>query len=320
MTIKESIIYATAPPSVGNMAVGFDVLGHALDAPGDQVRATRTDGSDVVMGSISGCVASLPDDPCSNTAGAGVLALLQSQNAEFGVRIDVHKGVALGSGMGGSASSAVASVVAVNALLSNPLPPHELLPYALAGEKVASGCIHGDNVAPCLLGGIVFIPPTHPDRYVSIPVPDGLCCVLVRPELRLDTAAGRSILGETVALSDAVTQTSHLSSVLCACFNNDIDALQGVLTDVLVEPQRCHQVTGFAQIKEAAMAAGALGFSLSGSGPSMVAWMRERDQSLVEERMRNEVERVYKDNYQCVKSTVNAPGARLISSGEWLGG
>ncbi len=316
----ERVAYAMAPPSVGNMAVGFDVLGHALDAPGDQIRATRVDGHEVVMGDISGCVERLPEDPRANTAGASVLALLEAQNESFGVRLDVHKGVALGSGMGGSASSAVASVVAVNALLSSPLTLSELLPFALAGEQVASGCIHGDNVAPCLFGGIVFIPPSHPERYVSIPVPDRLSCVLVRPDLRLDTSAGRSILGDSVRLADAVTQTSHLSSVLCACFNNDIDALQDVLTDVLVEPQRCHQVKGFATIKDAALSSGALGFSLSGSGPSMVAWMRQEDQASVETRIRGEMETIYGSDYQCVTSAVNARGARLISSEEWLGG
>ncbi len=316
---SNTVSYAVAPPSVGNMAVGFDVLGHALDAPGDQIRATRTDKSGVVMGAVSGRVTSLPNKPESNTAGAGVLELLASQNVDFGVRIDVHKGVALGSGMGGSASSAVASVVAVNALLPQPLAPIELMPHALAGEQVASGCIHGDNVAPCLLGGIVFVPPAHPERCVEVPVPDGLNCVLIRPEFRLDTSAGRSILNEKVNLNDVVTQMSHFGHLLCACFSNDIDALEGAFSDVLVEPQRCQQVRGFAEIKTAALTAGALGFSLSGSGPSMVAWVRAQDVQSVESEMRRKVEQFYGDQYQYVTSMVNAPGARLIQSKEWLG-
>ncbi|MFK8028967.1 MAG: homoserine kinase [Gammaproteobacteria bacterium] len=315
-----NVSYATAPPSVGNMAVGFDVLGHALDAPGDQVRATRTSTPGLVtMGAVSGCVSELPSNPLKNTAGAGVVELLASQNADFGVCIDVHKGVALGSGMGGSASSAVASVVAANALLPKPLPHASLLSYALTGEQVASGCIHGDNVAPSLLGGIVFVSPRDPQHCYSVPVPDGLHCVLVRPKIRLDTALGRSLLSDTILLHDAVTQSAHFGRLLIACFNNDIEALGGALSDVLVEPQRSHQIDGFSEFKEKALEYGALGFSLSGSGPSMVAWVRAADLDAVRDTVCEAVSDIYDVDYQCVSSTVNAPGARMIDSGEWLG-
>lgn len=313
------VSYATAPPTVGNMAVGFDVLGHALNAQGDQVRATRTTDTGVMMGSVFGCVDRLPGDPAKNTAGAGVIALLRSQRADFGIRLDVYKGVALGSGMGGSASSAVASVVAANALLDQPLPLASLMPFALAGEEVASGCVHGDNVAPCLMGGIVFISPREPSHWFSVPVPDGLHCVLVRPDMRLDTAAGRSLLKEHVSLYDAVTQTSHFARLLGACFNNDTDALRGALCDVLVEPQRSGQVSGFAQIRDAALGANALGFSLSGSGPSMVAWVHERDLAEVRARVTEVMDALYPDAFQSVVSKVDAPGACLIGPEDWLG-
>ncbi|MEM7084233.1 MAG: homoserine kinase [Pseudomonadota bacterium] len=322
MTRSNDVRIAAAPPSVGNMAVGFDVLGHALDAPGDQVRATRIDvgaQQSVVMGKVFGCADRLPEEAANNTAGAGVIRLLEDQRAGFGVILDIYKGIALGSGMGGSAASAVAAVMAANALLKKPLPVDALLPYALAGEVVASGSVHGDNVAPSLLGGIVFVPPSSPQSSYRVPAPDGLMCVLVRPRIRLDTLAGRSLLDDHVALRDAVTQSSHLGRVLCACYTNNIDGLDGALDDVLIEHQRSHQVAGFEEIKHAALSAGALGFSLSGSGPSMVAWLRERDLKRVTAAIRAPVESIYEDRFQWVTSPVAARGARLISHEEWLG-
>lgn len=316
--VTEHLSYAEAPPSVGNMAVGFDVMGHALDAPGDQVRATRTDAPGVTMGKVTGCAPDLPSDPARNTAGAGVLALLNDYPSTFGIRLDVHKRIALGSGMGGSASSAVASVVAANALLDTPLAHEALMPYALIGEEVASGCVHGDNVAPCLTGGIAFICPRDPTHWFTVPVPDGLHCVLVRPELRLDTSAGRSLLADTVTLHDAVTQTSSLGRVMGACFNNAIDELEGALQDVLVEHQRSHQINGFGRIREAALDSGALGFALSGSGPSMVAWVKEQQLAPVRDALTCATAQ-HAERFQTVVSTVNAPGARRINAADWEG-
>lgn len=312
------VVFASAPPSVGNMAVGFDILGHALDASGDQVKVLRTSAKGVRMGSVTGVVKSLPSDPLKNTAGLAVHLLLKEQHADFGVEIHLHKGIALGSGMGGSAASAVAAALAANEFLPQPLARQQLLAYALAGEAVASGSIHGDNVAPCLLGGIVYVPPSRPAASVKVPVPNDLYCVLVRPELRLDTAHGRSLLSPSCPLKDVVTQSSHLAALLCACYENNIDALRGVLNDLLIEPQRAPQIEGYYAIKQAALDAGALGFSISGSGPSMIAWCHRRDCDVLSETMRVEVARYHQD-YQIVVSTVNAPGACIISEDQWHG-
>lgn len=310
--------YAMAPPSVGNMAVGFDILGHALAAQGDQVRARQVEPVGVRMGQVSGVVDNLPDDPLRNTAGAAVHALLHAHPVDFGIELDLYKGIALGSGMGGSAASAVAAVVAANQLLPQPLMIEELLPYALAGEQVASGALHGDNVAPCLFGGIVLIPPSRPNQYEHIPVPDELHAVLVRPEIRLDTEAGRSLLSSDCALSDVVRQSANLGSFLCACYTNNLARLADVLQDVLVEPQRSHQVEGFNDIRQQALAGGALGFALSGSGPSMVAWGRSDQAEHLAQVLATVTTKYYKD-YQLVSSPVAAPGAQLIDETQWRG-
>ncbi|NNF15823.1 MAG: homoserine kinase [Gammaproteobacteria bacterium] len=309
---------AMAPPSVGNMAVGFDILGHALNAPGDQVRATRVAKHGVEINAVSGVATQLPRDAARNTAGLGVIRLLEEQGADFGVVLDVHKHIALGSGMGGSASSAVAAVVAVNQLLNEPLEPEELLRYALIGEAVASDAVHGDNVAPCLFGGIVFIPPQRPQDFVRVPVPTGLHCVLVRPEIRLDTRAGRKLLDTSCGLDRVVQQTANLAGVLCACYNNDLEGLRHALNDVLIEPQRSQQIAGFDAIKTAALDAGALGCAISGSGPSMIAWCEQSAAPQIAENMKSAVRRFHPE-YQMLQSAVESPGAEVIPMEEWQG-
>lgn len=264
---------AFAPASVGNVGVGFDLLGHALYGPGDRVRAQRTAEVGVAVRAITGCVADLPRDPQRNTATRAVLALCEALSPPFGFALEIHKGIALGSGMGGSAASAVAAVVAANALLPEPLPAAELYRFALAGEAVASGSAHGDNVGACLLGGLVL---AAPDRLVALPVPAAWHVVLVHPELVLETRRSRQALAGDYALHEFVAQSAQLALFLTGCQRGDAGLVRAGLRDVLIEPRRAPLIPGFAAVKHAALDAGALGASISGAGPSVFAWFASR--------------------------------------------
>lgn len=263
---------AFAPASIGNVAVGYDVLGCAFPAVGDRVRVRRTDTPEVRIESITGLVTDLPHDPDKNTATVGLRQLIDDRALSFGFALSIEKGVPLGSGMGGSAASAVAAVRAASALLETPLTSTELFRYALQGEAVASGAQHGDNVAPSLFGGLVLTRALEPPDIVPIPVPAGMRCVLVRPHMQIQTRDARQIVPETVSLSTTIQHAANLAGLLAGCFRDDLELIRRSFQDVLVEPHRADLIPGFRAVQAAARAAGALGCSIAGAGPSIFAW------------------------------------------------
>jgi homoserine kinase len=263
---------AFAPASVGNVGVGFDILGHALAGAGDRVTARRIEARVVRVDAIDGVVVDLPRDVEHNTAARAVATMHRALDLPYGIALTIHKGIALGSGMGGSAASASAALVAANALLDVPLPVESLYPFALEGEAAASGGRHGDNLGPQLLGGLVLS--TH-DRLVRIPVPVGLTCALVHPHFVLETRRAREALRGAYAIGDFVPQSANLALVLAGCFRGELDLIRAGLADVLVEPRRAPLIPGFAAVKQAALDAGALGASISGAGPSVFAWFAD---------------------------------------------
>ena len=263
---------AFAPASVSNLAVGFDLLGHPIPNAGDRVTVRRLASPGVVMGEVTGVAGPLPADPAANTAGAALLRLLADHAPSLGLEVSIEKGIPLGSGIGGSAASAVAAVVAANALLPEPLSAADLFPYALVGEAVASGAVHGDNVAPSLFGGLVLVRSAEPPDVVGLPAPPSLRSVVVLPALRLDTREARAVLPRTIPLSDHVHQSANLAGVIAGLFAGDFDLIRRSLADLIVEPHRAPLIPGFADVKAAALAAGALGCSISGGGPSIFAW------------------------------------------------
>ena len=268
-------VTAYAPASIGNLGVGFDMLGLALQGAGDRVSARRVDSTGISVAEVRGPDGkphpALSTNPLENTASIAAQALWDAQSEPGGAELRVFKGVPLQSGMGSSASSAVAGVVAVNALLAKPVPIAELLTYALAGEKYASGGLHADNVAASLLGGLVLCPPALLPATISLPVPTGVSAVLLHPELQVNTAAARSKLATRYSIDQWRDQQGYLAGFIAACAANDIDLIRDTLKDVVIEPQRSAAVSCFVEVKAAALQAGALGCSLSGSGPSIFA-------------------------------------------------
>ncbi len=261
-----------APASMGNVAVGYDLLGSALDCVGDYVTVRRIEEPVVRIGEITGRVTDLPTDPTENTATVALLHLQEAEGLSFGFEVSLEKGIPLGSGLGGSAASAVGAVVAAARLLPDPWTPDDLLPHALAGEAVASGDIHPDNVAPCLYGGLVLTREVDPPDVVPIPIPDPIRCVLVHPDRVINTRDARACLPETLPLADSVRQTAHLGAFVAGCYRDDLGLIGRSLRDWIVEPHRAALVPGFGDVQAAAMDAGALGCSLSGAGPTLFAW------------------------------------------------
>jgi homoserine kinase len=283
--VERAAATAFAPATVGNVGVGFDILGHAFGVLGDRVRAARSPEPGVRIGAVSGVAGELPREAARNTAGRAVMSLFEAARAPFGVELAIDKGIPLGSGLGGSAASAVAAVVAANALLEHPAPLIDLLPHAIAGEAVASGSRHADNIAPALFGGLVLTVGIDEPRIKQIPVPPEIRCVLVHPQLFISTQEARGILTRLVDLSDVVWQTANLAGFLAGCYTNDFALIREAFEDVLIEPQRARLIPGFAQVKQAARAAGALGCSISGAGPSVFAWCGAGDAVAVRDAM-----------------------------------
>jgi homoserine kinase len=307
---------AFAPASIGNVAVGFDMLGLALADVGDRVIARRTREGGVTIGEVRGLDGEihpyLSNDPAENTASIAAKALWDEYGNAGGVQLDVHKGVPLQSGMGSSAASAVAAVVAVNALLETPIETGKLLPYALEGEKFASGGLHADNVAPSLLGGLILCPSVLLPDVVRLPAPPGVSAVLLHPELQINTAHARRGLAKGYPMEQWLQQQGYLAAFVAACASGDVALIGRSLRDVVIEPQRSAAVPCFDAVKAAAERAGALGCSLSGSGPSIFVLCEERMAQNIASAMEQAC-RTLGIECQSWVSPMNASGARLES-------
>jgi homoserine kinase len=270
-----------APATVANVAVGFDILGFAVEGVGDEIIVERIPEPQVLIGSVTGLKGKIPVDPQRNAASVAVESLRRALGLKHGFRVSVQKGIPLASGMGGSAASSVGAVVGANALLDRPLPLKDLLAYALEGERETSGASHPDNAAACLHGGLVLAlphamspgPGPSAPEIVKLPIPQNIRCVLVHPHVEVETRASRAILRPQVTLPEHVAQSARLAGFVAACAAGDLALLRRSLGDDLIEPQRRHLITGFDAAKAAALEAGALGFSISGSGPSVFAWV-----------------------------------------------
>jgi homoserine kinase len=309
-------VTAFAPASIGNLAVGFDMLGLALADAGDRVVARKIDGDRVTVAEVRGMDGEihpyLSANAEENTASIAAQALMDAHGGNSAVELKVLKGVPLQSGMGSSAASAVAGVVAANALLDSPLAMEDLLPFALEGEKYASGGLHADNVAPSLLGGLILCPQILLPKIVRLPVPTGISAVLVHPDLQVNTAKSRRGLQKSVALQSWVDQQGLLAGFIAACAADDIDLIAKTLRDVVIEPQRAANVICFDQVVAAATKAGALGCSLSGSGPSIFALCKDEDARNVASAMEQAC-RAEGIDCQSLLSPMNAPGASVVS-------
>src|SRR5215217_7453549 len=265
-----------APATVANVVCGYDVLGFAVNEPGDEVIMRFTGGKGITISKITGDDGKLPLNPEKNTVSASVQHYLNHiGKPDTGVEIELHKKMPIGSGLGSSSASTVAGLFAINTLFNNQLSNRELVPFAMKGEELACGYGHADNVAPALMGGFVLIRSYEPLDIISLPFPQDLHAAIVYPEVDVPTKDARQMIRSKVLLKDAVTQWGNVAGLVSGLFMNDYDLICRSMTDILVEPTRSILIPDFAVMKSLALENGALGFGISGSGPSVFALTRD---------------------------------------------
>ena len=312
MREKDSV-HVFAPATSANFICGYDVLGLALNEPGDEVLLKRVDEPGIKITKITGDQGLLPTDPNKNTVSACVKMILDFLGKKnYGIEIELHKKMPIGSGLGSSAASTIAGLFAINQLLGEPLSKNELLPFALKGEELACGHGHADNVAPSLLGGITLIRSYNPLDVINLPVPKELCCSIIFPHVEVQTRAARQILKNKIELKDAVSQWGNIAGLITGLFNEDYELISRSLEDKLIEPTRSILIPEFEAMKKIAKEEKVLGFGISGSGPSVVAFTRGIESAknitkkLKEHLKKNEIE---SNGYF---SPVNIQGATVL--------
>ena len=300
------------PASVANVSCGFDVLGFCLEPIGDIMRVTKTKTPGVTIGSVTG--QKLPTDPLKNVASVAVLSLLKSFKSSYGFRIDIDKKIKPGSGIGSSAASAAGAVFAVNFLMGAPFSRKELIQFAMAGEALASGAKHADNLAPVLLGGFTLVRSNKSLDVIKLPSPPDLVATIIHPKIELKTIHSRAILKKTVPLEKAVEQWGNLGAFVSALYTNDYELLSRSMKDKIIEPFRSMLIPKFEEVKTAAINTGALGSGISGSGPSIYALSKGMKTAVeVGTAMKTQFEDLDIE-YEVYISKINEEGIKIINS------
>lgn len=307
-----------APATVANMICGFDVLGFAVNKPGDEVKMYRVSAPGVRIRSIVGDDGRLPLDPERNTVSACVKMLLADLRIldKIGIEIELIKHMPIGSGLGSSSASTVAGLFAINELLGAPLTKDELMPYCVEGERLACGHGHADNVAPALMGGVTLIRGQADLDVIKLPVPEELYAGIIFPQVDVPTRDARRLIKDKVLLKDAVVQWGNIAGLVAGLFQNDYDLIGRSMQDVLIEPTRAILIPEFYEMKRIALASGALSFGISGSGPSVVAVTRgEAIAQLITDQIKAHLTAKGIDSNQYV-SAVNVEGPSVLAFDE----
>jgi homoserine kinase len=263
------------PATIANLSCGFDVLGTCLENVGDEMIIRKTKEKRIRIIKIVG--ANLPLETEKNVAGVAALALLNDVEAEFGFEIEIYKNIKAGSGIGSSAASAAGAVFGINELLGNPFSRKELVQFAMQGEVLASGSAHADNVAPCLLGGFTLVRSINPLDVIRIESPIDLYATVIHPKIELKTSDMRAVLTPVIPLKDAITQWGNVAGLVAGLYTADYELIGRSLQDVIVEPLRGKFIPHFEDIKKIALENGALGSGISGSGPSIFALSKGKE-------------------------------------------
>jgi homoserine kinase len=299
-----------APATVSNVGSGFDIMGFAISGAGDIITMELTDPGIVEINNLTTSL--LPENPENNIVTPSIRAMQESTGARHGFRITFHRKINPGSGIGSSAASAVAALVAYNYLTGSRCSPEELIPFAMEGERFVSGSAHADNAAPCMLGGFTLIRSYHPLDIISIPYPADLWCTVIHPALVIKTSESRSLVPKEIPLVSTIAQTGNAAALVTGLITGDMALIGRSLTDAIAEPHRKKLIPGYDNVREAAMDAGALGFNISGSGPSLFAMSAGRERA---ERIGERVKKVFNGSgIECdiYISEISAEGARVI--------
>lgn len=300
-----------APATVANVACAFDVLGFAIDGVGDEIIARKTEKLGVFIKEISSPFGTLPLDPTKNTAAVSIQAFLNAHGSKIGIEIEIRKGIPYGGGMGSSAASAAAGVFAANCLLGSPCTPKQLIPFAMEGERAACGSAHADNVSPSLLGGFVAVRSYEPLDVFSLPYPKGLAAALVFPHVEVRTEDARRVLKKEIPLRVAVQQFGNIAGLVAGLCLENFELLSKSLEDIIVEPQRAALIPSFYEVKKAALGAGALGCSISGSGPTIFALCQNLAQAQKVSRVMEGVFKTHSIDCTNYSAEVSSNGCRV---------
>jgi homoserine kinase len=308
-----SSICVFAPATVANVVCGFDVLGFAVNEPGDEVVMRVTNKPGIVISKITGDNGRLPLDPAKNTVGVSVQHYLKSvDRLDIGLDIELHKKMPIGSGLGSSSASTVAGLCAIKTLLGDDADPAKLLPFAIKGEEMACGHGHADNVAPALFGGFVLIRSYEPLDVIRLPHPPGLYCAIVFPDVDVPTREARMIIPTKITMKDAVTQWGNIAGVVSGLFMQDIDLIGRSMKDILVEPVRSMLIPDFYKMRDMAIETGAVSFGISGSGPSVFAFARDEGTAVAITRKLEQHLTGRGIGSKTYVSTINDKGPRVI--------
>lgn len=298
------------PATIANLSCGFDVLGLCLATQGDEMIIRKSDVKGVRITKIVG--ADLPMETENNVSGVAALAMLEEVETEFGFEIEIYKNIKAGSGIGSSAASSAGAVFGINELLGRPFTRKELVKFAMQGEKLASGNAHADNVAPCLLGGFTLVRSSNPLDIIKIDSPSELYATVVHPQIELKTSDARSVLKQTVSLKSAITQWGNVGGLVAGLYTNDYELIGRSLHDEIIEPVRSMLIPGFDLIKKTAYENGALGSGISGSGPSIFALSKGKENA---DKIAKAMSAVYDEinlPYEIHVSKVNPDGVSII--------
>jgi homoserine kinase len=299
-----------SPGSVANVSCGFDVLGFCLDDVGDEMIVRKTKSPGVKITKIEG--QKLPLDVKKNVAGVAATALLNNHPTKEGFEIEIYKNIKAGSGIGSSAASAAGAVFGINELLGRPFTSHELIVFAMEGEGLASGAPHADNVSPVLLGGITLVRSIKPVDVIKLPCPNELTAVVLHPKIELKTLHAREILKKNVSMEKAIQQWGNLGAFVAALYNEDYELMSRSLKDEIVEPMRSLLIPEFDSLKKVCKAEGAIGFGISGSGPSVYALTRGTDKAQkISDAMKKIISSIGID-FEIHISTINNQGIKII--------
>ena len=300
-----------APGSVSNVGCGFDILGFAIDGVGDEMVVSKNDKKKIVIAPVNG-YENLPTDPKKNVAGVAIQALLDDLKSNQGFDVEIVKNIKPGSGIGSSAASAAGAVVAVNELLGNPYSRMELVDFAMKGEEVASGDVHADNAAPATLGGFCLIRGYNPLDVIHIQSPKDLWCVVIHPQIEIKTKESRELLSPEVSMKKAIRQWGNVAGLMSGLYTSNYELIGRSLEDHIVEPQRKVLIPEFDDLKLSVMEAGALGCSISGSGPSVFALAEGKESADVIASAMDTVFRKTELDYKIYVSKVSDGGVKVL--------
>ena len=299
-----------APSSVANVGCGYDTIGFAVEALGEELSLSKREDNQLAVEEVIG--AKLSTNPKENVATIAIQSMLDVLESKQGFDLTIRKLFKPGSGLGSSASSAAGAVFAANYLLGEPFSKDQLLPFALEGEAYASKCYHADNVAPSLLGNLQVVRSYDPLDWFTVAVPEELSVLLIFPDVPIKTAESKQLVPKEVLVSTARNQWGNVAGLIHAFHTKDYKLLKHSISDCIAEPVRKKQIPLYEEVKKLAFECGAVGFNISGSGPCMFALFQDTSRLQLAVDGINDMYKNQDFDFHLQQTKVDKQGCRVI--------